>query len=204
MTRFAIRPIVASLAVTLAAGAFAGTATAAPDASPSAAAQSAAGPEGRGPAGHRFHHMAAMRDALWLPGVGPIGKQEVAKLKLDAKQQALFDAARQAQQDLRKSVRERGMARHKALDAQLQAGKLDPHALVQDETQGRQQAQAQAEQVRQKWLALWDSLNDGQRQQITQFVKERQARMEARRKQEREGRDGAGHREQPAAPPSAS
>jgi protein CpxP len=200
MSRFAIRPIVASLAVTLAAGAFAGAASAAPDASPPAA-ESGAGHMGKGPGAHRFHHMQAMRDALWLPGVGPIGKNEVAKLKLDANQQALFDAARQSQQDLRKSMREGAMNRHKTLDAQLQAGKLDPHALADAQAQTRQQRQGQVDQVRLKWLALWDGLNDGQRQQVTQFVKERQARWEAHRK---ESHSGTGHRPAPAAPAAPS
>lgn len=196
MSRFAIRPIVASLAVAIAAGTFAGAASAAPDTSTSAAEPSA-GHMGKGPAGHRFHAMQAMRDAIWLPGVGPIGKKEVTELKLDANQQSLFTAAQQAQQDLRKAMRENAMNRRQTLDAQLQAGKLDPHALADAQAQSRQQAQGQADQVRQKWLALWDSLNDGQRQQVTQFVKERQARWEAHRK---EGRGGAHHRPAPAAP----
>jgi uncharacterized membrane protein len=197
MSRFAIRPLVASLAVTLAAGAFAGTASAAPtDTSP--AAQSGAGHMGKPGAGPRGHHFRGMRDALWLPGVGPIGKDEVAKLKLDTNQQALFDTARQAQQDFRKSMRESAMTRHKALDSQLQAGKLDPRALADAQAQSRQQRQSQADQVRQKWLAVWDSLNDGQRQQVTSFVKERQARWEQHRK---EGRPGMDHR--PAAPADA-
>ncbi|ANN77616.1 hypothetical protein [Bordetella flabilis] len=197
MSRFAIRPIVASLAVTLAAGVFAGTASAAPSDTP-AAAQSGADHMGKHGAGPRGHHFQGMRDALWLPGVGPIGKQEVAKLKLDTNQQALFDAARQAQQDFHKSMRESMMTRHKTLDSQLQAGKLDPHALADAQSQSRQERQSQADQVRQKWLAVWDSLNDAQRQQVTSFVKERQARWEQRRK---EGRPGMGHH--PAAPADA-
>jgi uncharacterized membrane protein len=200
MSRFAIRPIVAGLAVALSAGTFAGTAIAAPSDTPTATQPS---PDHMGKGGPRMHQrMQAMRDAFWLPGVGPVGKQEVAKLKLDANQQSLFDAAQQAQQDLRKSMRESARNRHKTLDTQLQAGKLDPHALSDAQGQARQQMQGQAEQVRQKWLAVWDSLNDGQRQQVTQFVKARQARWEAHRK---EGRPGAGHHPvAPDAQPSAS
>jgi hypothetical protein len=197
MSRYVIRPIVASLAVALAAGTFAGAASAATDSSP-AAAESSAGDMGKGHAGHRFHRMQAMRDALWLPGVGPIGKKEVEQLKLDANQQSLFTAARQAQQDFRKAMRENAMNRRKTLESQLQAGKLDPHALTDARSQARQQMQGQADQVRQKWLALWDSLNDGQRQQVTQFVKDRQARWEARRKEHHGG--ASHHRPAPAAP----
>jgi hypothetical protein len=200
MSRFAIRPIVASLAVVLAAGTFAGAASAAPDASP-AAAQSGASHWGKDSGGHHFHHMQGMRDAIWLPGVGPIGKQEVTALKLDTNQQSLFTAAQQAQQDFHKSMRENMMTRHKTLDDQLKAGKLDPHALADAQGQARQQMQGQSDQVRQKWLALWDSLNDGQRQQVTQYVKDRQARMQEHRQEHRkEGRTGANHPSTPAAP----
>jgi uncharacterized membrane protein len=199
MSRFAIRPIVASLAVALAAGTFAGAASAAPDASP-AAAQSGASHWGKD-SGHHFHHMQGMRDAIWLPGVGPIGKQEVTALKLDTNQQSLFTAAQQAQQDFHKSMRENMMNRHKTLDDQLKAGKLDPHALADSQGQARQQMQGQSDQVRQKWLALWDSLSDGQRQQVTQYVKDRQARMQEHRQEHRkEGHSGATHNSTPAAP----
>lgn len=203
MSRFAIRPMVASLAVALAAGAFAGAASAAPDAT-AAAGQSSANHAGKDAGGPRFHHMREMRDAIWLPGVGPIGKKEVAALKLDANQQSLFTAAQQAQESFHKSMRENAMNRRKTLDEQLKAGKLDPHALADAQTQARQQMQSQGEQVRQKWLALWDSLNDGQRQQVTQFVKERQDRMHARMEEHRkEGRPGAGHSSAPAPAPAA-
>ncbi|OZI19109.1 hypothetical protein CAL26_15750 [Bordetella genomosp. 9] len=209
MSRFAIRPVVASLALAVAAGTFAGAASAAPDASTSAAqpstAQSGASHSGKSADGRRFHHMQGMRDALWVPGVGPLGKKEVAALKLDANQQALFSAAQQAQQDFGKSMREGMATRHQTLDQQLQAGKLDPHALADAQAQARQQYQGRADEVRQKWLAVWDSLNDGQRQQVTQFVKDRQARMQERREEHRkDGRPGAERRPAPAAPATSS
>ncbi|WP_427183335.1 hypothetical protein ACL598_14240 [Bordetella bronchialis] len=208
MTRIAIRPIVASLAVALAAGTFAGAASAAPDTSAAAATQSSPARPGKEAGGHHFHRMQGMRDAVWVPGVGPIGKKEVTALKLDDKQQSLFTAAKQAQEDFHKSMRERMMSRHQLLDEQLKAGKLDPHALLDAQGQAKQQMQGQADQVRQKWLALWDSLNDGQRQQVTQFVKDRQARMQERRQERMEhrkdGRPGAGQQRAPAAPATSS
>lgn len=209
MTRFAIRPVVASLALAVAAGTFAGAASAAPDAASSTtqsgAAQAGASQPGKDADGRHFHPMQGMRDALWVPGVGPIGKKEVTALKLDANQQSLFTAAQQAQQDFHKSMRDGMASRHKALDQQLQAGKLDPHALTDAQAQARQQIEGRADEVRQKWLAVWDSLNDGQRQQVTQFVKDRQARMQERREEHRkEGRTGASHRPAPAAPATSS
>lgn len=175
MSRIAFRPVIAGVALTLACSALAGTAlAAASDAAP------AAGHTMQDHHGHMDHrHWHGMRDAMWLPGVGPVGKQEVDQLRLDANQQTLFKAAQEAQRDLRKSMREAAGARHKALEAQLQAGKLDPHALSDQQGQSMQQLHAQAEQARQKWLAVWDGLNDGQRQQVALFLKDRQAKWEA-------------------------
>lgn len=199
MSRIAFRPIIASLALTLAAGALSGTALAAVGDTPTGA-PAAHGPMGKGPTAQNGHRWQEMRDALWLPGVGPIGKKEVDQLKLDTNQQALFKSAQDAQRDLRKSMREAGKTRHDALNAQVQAGKLDPHALADQEGQSRQQFQGQFDQVRQKWLAVWDGLNDGQRQQVTQFIKARQARWEARKESHPESHPRPGHR---SAPPAA-
>jgi hypothetical protein len=175
MSRIAIRPVLASIALALAAGSLAAPAFAAVGDTPAA---TAATPH-HGAKGD--HHWQGMRDSLWLPGVGPVGKDDVAKLKLDAGQQALFKTAQDSQRDFRKSMFESAKTRHSALDAQLKAGKLDPHALADAEDQARQGREAQAGKIRQNWLAVWDSLNDGQRQQLTDSVKARQAKWEARK-----------------------
>jgi len=87
-------------------------------------------------------------------------------------------------------MREAGGKRHELLASQLESGKLDPHALAAREDQGRDQFRQQAEQVRGKWLAAWDSLNDGQRQQVTEWVKARQAKMQERHARMQERRAG--------------
>src|SRR3546814_19209622 len=74
-------------------------------------------------------------------------------------------------------MREAGAKRHELLDSQLASAKLDPRALTAREDQGRDQFREQAEQVRGKWLAAWDTLNDGQRQPLAEQVKTRHARM---------------------------
>jgi len=176
MSRYAIRSSLAALGFAVAAAGLSGTALAAPD------ADSVRHEQGRhhgGKYGH--HHMGMkMRDGFLIPGVGPLSKKQVESLKLDAKQQAAFDAAKQAQGELRKSMRDAGAKRHQLLDSQLASGKLDPRALTAGEDEGRGQFREQAEQVRGKWLAAWDTLNDGQRQQVTELVKARQARMKER------------------------
>ena len=95
-------------------------------------------------------------------------------------------------------MRASGGKRHDLLKAQLDSGKLDPRALVEQSEKSREAFGPQAKQVRDQWLAVWDSLNDTQRGQVTKFVKERQDRMQERHAR-MEGRHGKGKAEAPAA-----
>ena len=182
MSRINFRPLAAALALTLAAGS-AGTAIAAtgdkPAQSPGAVAHGHHHHKDHG--GHHRGHFAGMRDGLWIPGVGPVSRAQVESLKLDDKQQPMFQQAQEAQRDCVKSMRDSAKVQRDMLDAQLKAGKLDPHALAAHEDQARDQSQAAAKQVRQKWLAVWDSLNDAQRKQVTELVQARQAKWDARK-----------------------
>ncbi|MBO9353654.1 hypothetical protein GG851_06585 [Bordetella petrii] len=187
MSRYAIRSSLAALGFVVAAAGLSATAIAAPGAD---------GPRYEQCGGHHGfkhgrHHMGMkMRDGFMVPGVGPLSQKQVEALKLDAKQQAAFDAAKQAQGDLRVSMREAGSKRHELLNSQLASGKLDPRALSAGDTAGRDQFRQQAEQVRDKWLAAWDTLNDGQRQQVTDAVKARHDRMQERYAKMQERRAG--------------
>ncbi len=188
MSRSAIRSSLAALAMAIAAGTAIAPAIAAPGAAPAAA-----------------HHRGPMmeRDGLWVPGLGPLSKAQVEALKLDAKQQALFDQARDASRQAMQARRDAGRGQHELLDAQLKAGKLDPRALAAEGDKRRQQFEGQQTQLRDQWLAVWDSLNDGQRAQVTQIVKERVAKMQERHAKRGEHRPGRaaqpGAEAQPAA-----
>ncbi|EWM41107.1 heavy-metal resistance family protein [Bordetella holmesii 35009] len=130
---------------------------------------------------------------MWIPGLGPLSKAQVASLKLDAKQQALFDKARDASQQAMEARRQAGPAPHELLQAQLNAGKLDPYALAAEGDKRRAQFESQETALRTQWLAVWDSLNDAQRAQVTQIVKERVAKMKehhGKRGEHRSGRRG--------------
>ena len=197
MSRFAIRSNLAVLAIVAASSGFAaGSAMAAPP------------PADGGPAamhdGHRgggFHK--GMRDGLFIPGLGPVSKAQVAELKLDAKQEALFKTAQEGQRSLHEAMRAGGSKRHDLLKAQLDSGKLDPRALIEQSEKRRDQFGPQAKQVRDQWLAVWDSLNDTQRAQVTKIVKEREARM-AERHAKMEGRHGGKGRPGTPPPPPAA
>ncbi|MDQ8032173.1 hypothetical protein CEG14_12555 [Bordetella genomosp. 1] len=168
--RFALRSSLAGLAMVISAGAFVAPAMAAPqDGKPA--------PEARhkGP-----RHGGEMRDGAFIPGIGPLSKADIDALKLDAKQQGLFDTARASQEALMKQRFEAGRAEHQLLKEQLAANKLDPRALSAAGEKSRDQFRAEGDKVRDQWLAVWDSLNPGQRDQVTKLVKERSAKMEER------------------------
>jgi protein CpxP len=203
MKKFGFRPVLAGVALALA------TATAFAATTPAAATDGqAATAKHHGWHHHRNH--GGMHSALMVPGVGPIGKREVRALKLTAAQQTQFDAAKTAQMALRKKMRESFHARRKAISQQLAAGKLDPHALVAQSAQGRDAFKADADKVRNQWLAVWDSLNDGQRQQVVAFMKKRQAWMKKHHGWRGHGDHhamhghGMHHRATPASAPAAS
>ena len=97
-------------------------------------------------------------------------------------------------------MRASGGQRHDLLKAQLDSGKLDPRALLDQSDKSRDQFSTQAKQVRDQWLAVWDSLNDAQRTQVTQMLKDRQAKMQERHAR-MEGRHGKGPANAPGAVP---
>ncbi|MVW79969.1 hypothetical protein [Bordetella sp. 02P26C-1] len=194
MSRIAIRSSLAALGFIVAAAGVSGTAIAAPDPQPTTA--QAKHHDGKQAGQHRHghhgkhHHGHAMRDAVMVPGVGPLSKQQVESLKLDAKQQAAFDEAKQAQGDLFKSMRESRGQRHQLLDNQIKSGKLDPRALVAEQDSQKAEFHKQSETVRGKWLAAWDTLNADQQKQVTEWVKARQEKMQElkAKKQERQAK----------------
>jgi len=195
MSRFAIRSNLAVLAIVAASSGFAaGSAMAAPP--PPAEGGPAAMHEGH--RGGGFHK--GMRDGLLIPGLGPVSKAQVAELKLDAKQEALFKTAQEGQRSMLEAMRADRGTRHDLLKSQLDSGKLDPRALIEQSEKRRDAFGPQAKQVRDQWLAVWDSLNDTQRGQVTKIVKEREARM-AERHAKMEARHGEkGRPGKPGAP----
>lgn len=206
MSRIALRHTLAGLSMAITAGLLSAPTIAATTDAPAAAQSSAAksAPDAqKGPRGEHHgrhgHHMG--RDGMMIPGLGPVSKAQLDTLKLDTNQQGLVQQARDAQRDLYKAHREAGAGRHQLLDKQLSDGKLDPRALMAASEANRDQFRTQAGQVRDKWLAVWDSLNDTQRGQVAELVKAREARMKERheKRAERVQQWRAEHAQQPAA-----
>jgi len=196
MSKSFLRSCTTALALTVAGAGLAAHAAepaadaAAPKATATAASAAASGHHHRGPGKHG-HHMRGERPAAWIPGLGPLPQSQLDKLKLDAGQQAKLDQARQQQRELFGKMRQAREDQRKLFSSQVDAGKLDPHALLAQREQGREQFRQQADGVQKQWLALWDSLNPTQQQEVTQFVKARHAAM-AERKPRRAGGAKAG------------
>jgi hypothetical protein len=154
--------------------------TAAPDTS----ARIDTGPQVQGSLASRPHHghgnWGAHRmhsgPALFIPGVGALGNDVVQSLALTDKQQALVTQARDEQKALHQARRQAMMHERSARHAQLASGTIDPHQALKAMAEQRQQLHAGQEKLQQTWLAVWDSLSDGQRDKVSVALQDRAER----------------------------
>jgi|GEM_PF-3443464 len=129
---------------------------------------------------HRHHHQKA---AMLVPGYGALNEKGVEALKLNADQVKLLEDAREAHKSQRKnnfaSFKEQRTERLQA----LKDGKLDPKSAFEQSQEKRKVMLEQQDKIAGKWLALWDSLHDGQRKLVAQqFVDKAEKRAERMKK----------------------
>lgn len=131
---------------------------------------------------HRHHRDIAM----WVPGYGPVNTALMQSLALsDGQTQALKDA-QAAQKELRSDRRASMKAAKTARLAGLESGKLDPKAAFDQAEKLQQQSADQRRQVGQKWMAVWNSLDQTQQQKVSAYFKDRaQKRADHVKKHER-------------------
>lgn len=128
-----------------------------------------------GKGGYGKHHaMKQMRNAgMMVPGYGPVPQRVVDSLALNDEQKALVATAK-AEQDAVKAAHREAMKQGLGQRGQLlQDGSVDPRAAVQARQAHRDQMQVQAQQVQQKWLAVWDALSAEQQQTLATHFKDR-------------------------------
>ena len=170
-------PVLAKFAALAAALALQGAAMAATPATPDSAAQTATGqaaaqtPPTHAPRAARHHHDKGM--AMWIPGYGPVRQKLVTSLALNANQAKLLEDAQSAQKALRHARWDAMKSARQEKKTQLDAGKVDPHAAQQEMDSFVQKAQGERQQITQKWLAVWDSLDSAQQQKVAAYLKER-------------------------------
>lgn len=123
---------------------------------------------------------------VMIPGAGPISPRLLKDLSLDAAQTQQLEDARKAQRTLRDAHRDTMAAAFKLRSEQLEAGKLDPRAMLQAQQDARVKQQADVKVVQDKWLALWDSLTAQQQAKVVQHLKTQDERRERRMQHHRD------------------
>lgn len=145
--------------------------------------------------GHQHHRSAA----LWVPGYGPFDAAFVDSLSLKPEQTKLLQDAQASQKSMREAAREDMKAHRGERKTQLNEGKLDPHAALKQSQEARQKAQAARDTTNQKWLAVWDSLDDAQKQKVATELKTRSEKFAQRMEKRKQHHAERQAKEAPAA-----
>ena len=109
-------------------------------------------------------------------------------LKLDAKQEALWQDAIKAGMDNMNAMREQHRKQHEEMLAQAKQPGADLRAVLKRMDDFRADAQKQREAGRDRWLAVYDSLNAEQKEKARVFFVDKMERMG-----KMGGRDDRGH-----------
>ena len=172
-TRFSPRTLIAALALTLGV----------------AAAAFAAGPNEQycGHGGGRMEHgmQHGMKEMSRLHG----------DLKLDAKQEALWQDAEKGARDNMSGMHEQMRKQREASLAALSQPGADLRAVLKQMDEARDAARKQHEANRDRWLAVYDSLNAEQKEKARLFFKTRLERMEHRAEHRMDHNSGSGRGE---------
>ena len=190
--------LVACAVLALSSTAFAGSALAAADntgtANVQASAATASADSGKR-MHHRDHHKRGHRHhrrmgdaAMLIPGYGPVPKDVVESLSLNAEQTALLDDAKSFIKENRKAHRDQFRKTKADSSSQEAVTSLDPHAAVKKHDKRFDAMREMREEGTQKWLTLWDSLESEQQQTLSEYVATRNEQRAQRRAQYKEKR----------------
>lgn len=136
---------------------------------------------------HHRHHPRMGKAALLVPGYGPIPQDVVDSLSLTDAQTALIEDAKTFFQDHRKAQHEKFKEKRQA--ERTVPTTLDPHAALKRQDARFSAMQEFRAEGSQKWLAVWDSLDDGQQQTLTDYVVKRGEERTKRKAEYREKRE---------------
>lgn len=169
-----------TLAAVVAAVALQAPAVAGPQSSDSPMAQS----QQDGKRGYRHHgkhdRMGYANVGLVVPGYGVIGQKAIDDLALTDTQKQLVQQARDAQKELWSSHRTDMQSQRAARVAALKDGKLDPRAALAAMNERRAKMIQSRDAMTEKWLAVWDSLDETQRGKVSAYLSERADRRSDR------------------------
>lgn len=138
--------------------------------------------------GHRRGMHRQMIDAaMMLPGYGPIPQEVVESLSLDSRQAELLKDAKAFMDQSHSAKRERYGKSGISPRSMKLTEPVDPHAAVKAQEERFAAMQQTRAQSTQKWLAVWDSLESGQQQTLSEYVvKQANERAEYRAKRKSE------------------
>lgn len=198
-SKFAFTAKLASLtaALALCGGAYAATGTV-PGASAGAAQETAATASEpakhvhkKGQRDHKRGQYGEHRAAMWVPGYGPLNKEVVDALALNDSQIKLVDAAKAEQKAGRAERRDAMKSARSAKLEQIKGGKIDPQAALKQRDAAQQSALAERRKVDEKWLAVWDALDDAQQQKVVAHLNERAEKFAKHAEQRKQHRTQA-------------
>lgn len=188
--------LVACAVLALSGTAFAGSALAAADNTGTGNVQASAATADSGKKmHHRDHHKRGHRHhrrmgdaAMLIPGYGPVPKDVVESLSLNAEQTALLDDAKSFIKENRKARRDQFRKTKADSSSQEAVASLDPHAAVKKHEERFDAMREVRAEGTQKWLTLWDSLESGQQQTLSEHVATRNEQRAQRRAEYKEKR----------------
>jgi Spy/CpxP family protein refolding chaperone len=156
-------------ALVLAFGLAAGASAAPGDASPATPAAPMQGPGAGAPMpGYGMQGMHGMHGGE--RGMRAFGRLH-DELKLDAKQEAAWSEAAKATREQHAAMRERFRSQHDEMIAALNQPGADLRALAKRSDDLRAEQQKMHEATRDRWLAVYDTLNPEQKEKARLFVK---------------------------------
>ena len=168
---------VSALAAALAmAGAAWAASPAAESATPSTPAASEAPAQLKGEkAEHQRHrmHRHHREIGLLVPGYGPVSADVLKSLSLNDKQAKLVEDAKAFQKEQKTANREAMKDVRDDRAEQLKSGKIDPRAALKYGESMHEKAAEQRKQTNEKWLAVWDALDDTQKQTLARYFSDR-------------------------------
>ena len=98
------------------------------------------------------------------------------ELKLDAKQEALWQEALKFSRESFDGGRERFRKHHEEIAAMLNQPDADLRVIAKRMDDLRAEGRKQHEVVRERWLSVYDALSPGQKEKVRLFLKERSDR----------------------------
>lgn len=138
------------------------------------AASAFAMPPGDGACGFSGHGMHRQYSDRGMKGMSRLHDD----LKLDAKQEALWQDADKAAKDHKVSMGERMRKQREETQALLNQPGADLRAVLKRMDDFRTEGQKQHEAGRERWLAVYDALNPEQKEKVRLFFKSRMDRMD--------------------------